>query len=69
MKSGKYTEKKKVLVNRNIAIIRTGSVVFVKDIVAEGRMILKYAETSAQSQTNALKIIHWQFTMQSDSDL
>lgn len=40
--------------NRNIAGIRTGSVVFVKDIVAEGRMNLKYAETLAQNQTNAL---------------
>jgi len=69
MKSGKYRGKNELLVNRNIAAIRTGSVVFVKDIAAEGRVILKYAETSAQNQTNALKIIHWQFTMQSDSDL
>lgn len=45
--------------NKNIAAIRTGSVVFVKDIVAEGRMNLKYAETSAQNQTNALMIIHY----------
>lgn len=69
MKSGKHRGKKDLLVNRNIADIRTGSVVFVKDIVAEGRMNLKYAEILAQNQTNALKIIHWRLTMQSDSDL